>query len=180
MKIKKAGIIAAFIALGLGAVYPHVEAYRKSLPHHLTEQEAGKRYLGVVCPNNKIRAQLIAIEDKIKKETSIRYVVGSDALANANVRVGALSNNRLSLVHRFADAKESTSRKLSDPKFIWPENVKKDIVALSDQYFSEAASLREMLKGEEYKEVKNHGEADRIRRRLNLPVRGVCPPEYLK
>jgi len=180
MKIKNIAIVAAFVSLGVAAAYPHIEAYRKSLPQNMTKEEAGERYLTITCPVNKIRDQLIVVEKEMGKEGSIRYYVGSDELANANARMGALNNNRISLAHRIADARESASRKFADSKFIWPEEVRKDVEGISDEFFTEAGRIRESLKGNETQEIKDSGAADRIRRRLNLPVRGVCPAEYTK
>jgi hypothetical protein len=180
MKTKTIAIVAAFVALGAAAAYPHIEAYRESLPQHLTKEEAGKRYLTLTCPVNKIRDQLVVVEKKMKDERGKTYYIGSDALDNANARMGALNNNRISLAHRIANARESASRSFADPKFIWPENVRNDIEKISDEFFSEAGKIRESLKGNKVEDSKDSGAADRIRRRLNLPVRGVCPAEYLK
>jgi hypothetical protein len=180
MKIKNIAIVAAFVALGAAAAYPHIEAYRKSLPQHLTKEEAGKRYLTVVCPVNKIRDQLIDVEKKMNIEGDKSYYINSPEWAQANARMGALNNNRISLGYRLADARESAARNLTDPKFTWPEEIRKDIELSSDGLFAEAGRTRESLKGNKVADGKNDGAADRIRRRLNLPVRGVCPAEYLK
>ena len=167
--------------LAVAASYPYVNAYVKSLPHKLSVEEARERYLKVVCPINVVNDQILAVEKKIKEEISIKYYAGSDELARANVRVGALENNHLSLAHRLKDAEVKSAQELTDPKYIWPESVRQDVVNVADENFRHAGWLSQRIKGADPEPMKLGGAASAVRRKLNLSVVGTgCPSQVTK
>lgn len=180
MNFKSIGISAAFVALAGAAAYPHIEAYRKSLPVQMTKEQAGERYLRTICPVNSVVDKINEVEKKMEEEGKKKYWPGSDELANANARMGALNNNRISLGHRYAETLEQTAKKLNDPKFIWPKEVRDLVPTYADTLYAQAGAMRLVLKGQEPEKVKEGNYSDKIRLRLDLPSRGVCPTKYTK
>jgi hypothetical protein len=174
--LPKIALGVTLTALTGAAAYPHIDAYRKSLPVNMTKEQAAKRYLQSVCPVNKINDQAIETQKKFDEELKVTYYDPA-ALARANNRVGALNNNLISLAHRKSDALVVQSKALSDPKFIWPQEIRKDISFMAADAFANAANMKQAIKGEEIqadpKNVTETGNtASRIRMFLNLPVRG--------
>ena len=181
MKVKSIATGVVIAVLAGAAAYPHVNAYLKSLPQKMTKEQAGKRYLQAVCPDGDIVKQMNKTMKKYKEETSKYYLSGSDELDRANARVGALNNNIISLTHRRVDTLRNSTKKLTDPKFIWPEDVKKDIETVADENFAYAGELAAFLENGGKMPPSQYGNAaDQVRRKLNLPVRGVCPANLLK
>lgn len=175
MLIKKVVAGFAIAALGVAAAYPHVNGYLKSLPQKMNKEQAGQRYLNAICPVNAINDQIHTVEKKLKGERSKWYYPG-DALDNANVRVGSLENNLISLATRVRDAEVVSSRQLTNPKYIWPEGVQKDIDAVADEKFRRAGWMSETLKGRDPGKFKFVDNSNSVRLKLGLPPLGQgCP-----
>ena len=175
MQIKNILIGAVIASLGVAAAYPHVNGYLKSLPQKMSKEQAGQRFLKAICPVNAINDQINAVEKKLKEERAKWYYPG-EALDRANVRVGSLENNLVSLAHRTVNAETLSSRQLTDPKYVWPENVQKDIEAVADEKFRRAGWLSEKLKGRDPGKFKFVDNANSARLKLGLPPVGQgCP-----
>lgn len=134
--MKKRHLLAA-AALVTAAVFPYAKSYVDNLPKQLTKQEAASRYLELSCPSIKINDYLLDLDNKIKKETSL-YYWDSNALANANNRVGALETRFNIAQDSLHKTQEKKSKEFLDPKYIWPKEVQKDIKYIAQQDFKEA------------------------------------------
>jgi hypothetical protein len=182
MQRKTIALSVALAAAVVAAVYPHVDAYRKSLPVELTTKQAGMRYMEAVCPDILVVNQANSVVKKIKYEQSQSYPEGSYALSRAVARVGALNNNLISLTHRRVQTLRDSSRVLLDKKYIWPESIRKDVDTVANDNFALAGEYARYLRdGGEVKDPNDNNAADRVRLRLNLPVRGEgCPSKPSK
>lgn len=172
MKLQKILLAVGIPVLCGLAVAPYVNSYVRSLPHKMSTEESASRYLLAVCPANKAGDKLIELNKKLKEELAVEYY-NADALARANIRVGSLQNNILSEATRLRDLEVKTSHILTDSKYIWPENVQKDVESLADEEFRHAGWLNDKIKGNNPAEFKAGNYSDAIRRKLNLPVRGL-------
>jgi len=164
-------VLTAVAAVGLttAAAFPYVKGYIDSLPKHLTTEQAGKAYLEAVCPINKLRDYGSSLVDKYNKEMNTQYYIGSAEMDYANQRVGELSA-RIKVTERaYAKAEITASKKLNDPKIIWPENVAKQVKAYSTQMFTTGGLT---LDGKDDKATilqEKSNLASEIRQGLNLP-----------
>lgn len=174
-------MISGGLLLVSAAIYPYLQSYLSSLPKRLTIAEAGDTYLRSVCPINKIGRQQEEIIQKLRVEGSKLYYVGSQEMSNANVRIGALRNNLLSLEKRKSTATQLASKYLSNPKIIWPPEVAKNIEEYADILYEEASISSETAdRGfATDKTVDDKNLPSTIRRKLKLPIRGQCPSKYL-
>ena len=113
------------VTLATAAAFPYAKAYVDSLPKQLTVEEAGKVYLGAVCPGIKHETYYNSLFDKYDHELTLSYDGGSDALANANQRVAQLDLRMKLTREASAKADIQASKTLRNPKMIWPDSVKK-------------------------------------------------------
>ena len=166
-------VLAAVAAVGLStaAAFPYVKAYFDSQPKKLSTEQAGKAFLGAVCPINKNGNYLVSLDKKYKKESNTYYYAGSDALTAANQRVAQLELRMKLANESFAKSQISASKKLNNPKFIWPESVAKEIKLYSTHLFTEGGLLLQ----ENFKESNKLNDKNlpsKIRQELNLPTIG--------
>ena len=160
-------------ALTTAAVFPYAKSYVDSLPKKLTKEQAGERFLAIVCPSNRLNAQQQELMRKGREESSKRYYSGSAELANARVRIGALSNNIISLESRIGDAQAKAGKELADPKYVWPEDVDENIADLSTVFYEWARASK--TNSEAGRPIQDHKSSDlpsEIRKKLGLPIRG--------
>ena len=113
------------VTLATAAAFPYAKAHVDSLPKQLTVEEAGKVYLGAVCPGIKHDNYYNSLLKKYNHEATLRYDVGSDALADANQRVAQLDLRMKLTKEASAKAEIQASKNLRNPKIIWPDSVKK-------------------------------------------------------
>ena len=163
------------VALTTAAGFPYVKAHVDSLPKQLTIEEAGKVYLGAVCPGIKHDNYYNSLRKKYNHEATLRYDVGSDALANAHQRVAQLELRMKLTDEASAKADIQASKALRNPKMIWPDSVKKEVKEMSTYLFT----LGGHILNEDHEAVKklnqtivNQGTGSKIRQELNLPTVG--------
>ena len=170
MKLFQKALLAfAGVSLTAAAAYPYTKAYLDSLPKRLTTEQAGKVYLGAVCPINKYANYLDSLEKKYNHEASISYFVGSDALANANQRVAQLGLRHKLAIEGYAKAEVQASKVLSNPKIVWPDDVKKDVQDYSTYLFTHGGlGLNGQFK--DAKKLVGSNGSSKIRHLLNLPT----------
>ena len=163
---------AALLGLTTAAVFPHAKSYIDSLPKHLTVEEAGKEYLAAACPINKHGLYLSSLSKKYHKETNTYYYIGSDAMSRATQRIAQL-DLRLQLAGKaFAQTHITASKKLNNPKIVWPESVAKEIKEYSTHLFTVGGVLlveKNLAAGEK---ISDKNLPSKIRQNLGLPPIG--------
>jgi len=173
--LQKTLLSVAGLGLVAAAAFPYAKSYLDSLPKQLTVEEAGKVYLGAVCPAIKHDDYWNALKKKYDHEMSLTYDVGSDALDDANQRVAQL-NLRMRLTEEAsAKADIQASKTLRNPKIVWPDSVKKEIKEISTYQFAHGGHVL----NKEYKaaeklnqDIVNKKTGSKIRQELNLPTVG--------
>ena len=167
---QKALIAAAAIGLTTAAAFPYVKGYVDSLPKHLSIEQAGKTYLDAVCPINKNGKYLKSLDAKHSKELKIGYY-SATALAYANHRVAQLELRMKLANESYAKSMISASKKLNNPKFVWPDSVAKEVKLYSTHLFTDGGLLLQ----ENYKESNKLNDKNlpsKLRQGLNLPPIG--------
>jgi len=166
-------VLTAVAAVGLttAAAFPYVKGYIDSLPKHLTTEQAGKLYLEAVCPINKNQKYFQSLQDKYNKEMNTQYYIGSVAMDYANQRVAELGLRMDLTTDTIAKAEIAASKKLNNPKVIWPEAVAKDVKAYSTVLFTDGG----LLLNKDFKasdKLSDKNLPSKIRQGLNLPPIG--------
>jgi len=172
--LQKTLLSVAGLGLVAAAAFPYAKSYLDSLPKQLTVEEAGKVYLGAVCPGIKHDDYWNALDKKYDHEMSLRYY-DDESLADANHRVAEL-NLRMKLTEESsAKADIQASKALRNPKIIWPDSVKKEIKEMSTYMFAHGGHVL----NKEYKaaeklnqDIVNKKSGSKIRQELNLPTVG--------
>ena len=168
---QKALIAAAAIGLTTAAAFPYVKSYIDSLPKHLTVEQAGKTYLDAVCPINKQGKYMKTLQAKYDKEYNTWHYIGSDAMTRAHIRLGELGAKLKLANESYAKSQISASKKLNNPKLIWPENVAKEVKLYSTYLFTDGGLiLQENFK--ESNKLNDKNLPSKLRQELNLPPIG--------
>ena len=169
MKLFQKALLAfAGVSLTAAAAFPYAKAYVDSLPKHLTVEEAGKTYLGAICPMNKYVSYIDSLDKKYNHEVSIFYY-NDDELADANQRVAQLVLRKKLAIEGYAKAEVHASKVLNNPKVVWPDDVKKDVKDYSTYLFTHGGlGLNGQFKDAE--KLSGSNGSSKIRHALNLPT----------
>jgi len=173
--LQKTLLSVAGLGLVAAAAFPYAKSYLDSLPKQLTVEEAGKVYLGALCPGIKHKNYWNALKKKYDHEMSLTYDVGSDALANANQRVAELNLRKRLTEEASAKAGIQASKTLRNPKIVWPDSVKKEIKEMSTYLFAiDGHNLNKEYEAAKKlnQELISKKTGSKIRMELNLPTVG--------
>jgi hypothetical protein len=172
--LQKTLLSVAGLGLVAAAAFPYAKSYLDSLPKQLTVEEAGKVYLGAVCPEIKHKNYWNALSKKYDHEMSLRYY-NDESLADANQRVAQLDLRMKLTEEASAKAAIQGSKALRNPKIIWPDSVKKEIKEMSTYMFASGGyALNKDYKEAEKlnQDIVNKKTGSKIRQELNLPTVG--------
>jgi hypothetical protein len=179
---------AALIALAGGSYGAYT--YISGLPKRLNKEEAAKRYLEIVCPANAVNAEVDPVLARIKtineeqQQIRTRTYYGQEALDQAQSRYDTLNNEGASQIKKYKALMtnrislfKKEAQMFTDPKFIWPGNVRDDIQRAAEARMEHASDISEALKGSTGSDGDSDGKIfSAIRLGLGLEERGTgCP-----
>ncbi len=175
--------VAVLIALAGGSYGAYT--YIRGLPTRLTKAEAAKRYLEIACLVEASRPKLIAINERYN---TVYYKVQgfTGRLYNSNNQLAQLHSQRNLLLQELASLNqkrktgwvetkgnmEKAAHLLSDPSYIWPDQVKEEVKIAAAILIEGANEIKEGLKGDGNVTLSNTGEVfSSIRQHLGLNER---------
>lgn len=203
MKLAKLGrkqTIGLAVGVGIAAVAtPFIVGYIRSLPKNLSIEEAGKRYLAIVCPSNRTGDSLNRLTDqrnemvrKYNRDAQVLYYdqasldKAAERLRELGKEIEAKDKEEKKAALEYGKILVTQSRELADPHYVWPQEVRSNIAEMSKQDFARGGDIIQRVRGTEsapnnalrdQEENETADNASEIRRKLNLASRGECPAE---
>lgn len=104
-------------------------------PRVLTVDEAGERFLDIVCPSNNAG-------DAVWAEFEALWKAGSGDLQNIQ-----------ELAESAKDVSQSAATAIDDPKYVWPEVVQEDMDHMAESFIVDVSAYDELATTSSYKEA---------------------------
>lgn len=178
-------------AIALTATTPLIANYVRNLPKNLSREEAGKRYLAIICPSNaqiedlnQLFTDYNSAKLESKRLTSQRFTIGPE-LDRAQARVNELDQQMTDLGTRIRERAKTLhstfltdAKELRNPKFIWPSEVRQDILTMATETEATARVYLALSQGRDGGKTPDRQVTSRIRQKLGLGDRntGCTPP----